>query len=273
MEYLEFTLKDEAYSGEEFRLTRDENGVLRTSPKPKDLARYYNFSEYISHQKKNKTLLKIIYDRVKKRMFHKKLKLLLGAKKNINSVLDFGCGTGDFIAYLNKKNIDAEGVEPTALAYNTAKERQLVVYKTINECGEGFDVITLFHVLEHVDNYEKTLNQLLNKLNPNGMLLIAVPNYESYDAKYYKEKWAAWDVPRHLWHFNRDDIRKLGQRHNLELIKIKPMHWDAFYISMVSESYRRQSKILGLYRGLLSNSFAFKTKEYSSNLFLFQKRT
>jgi len=103
-------------------------------------------------------------------------------------------------------------------------------------------------------------------------LLIAVPNYKSHDAEHYKEKWAAWDVPRHLWHFNRENIKDLAKQHNLELIKIKPMPFDAFYISMVSESYKGNTKVKGLWRGLISNLKAIHTKEYSSNLFLLQKR-
>ncbi|WP_245686462.1 class I SAM-dependent methyltransferase [Psychroflexus sediminis] len=205
-------------------------------------------------------------------MFKTKLKCLINHSEKIESVLDFGCGTGEFITYLQKKGIKAEGVEPTSVAFQKAIEKDIKVYKDISEIQGNYDAITLFHVLEHVKNYEETLNQLLTKLNSRGLLLIAVPNYNSDDAKYYKEKWAAWDVPRHLWHFSRDNIKDLADRHNLELVKIRPMPFDAFYISMVSETYKGNSKLKGLWRGLVSNMKAIQTKEFSSNLFILQKK-
>lgn len=272
MEYSKLKIKDEAFTKKEFHLERDENGVLQTIPKPENLSDYYNFGGYISHQSDKKTFLHSIYNLVKQYMFQTKLQLIKSQSKEINSVLDFGCGTGDFVKYLKSKKIQAEGIEPTETAFQKAKENGVKVYKKIQEVEKNFDAITLFHVLEHVEDYNKTLQDLVLKLNSKGRLLIAIPNYKSYDANYYKEKWAAWDVPRHLWHFNRENIKELAEQHNLKLIKIRPMLFDAFYISMVSESYRGKSKLKGIWRGLISNLRAIQTKEYSSNLFLLQKK-
>ncbi|MFO7744158.1 MAG: class I SAM-dependent methyltransferase [Psychroflexus sp.] len=272
MDLSKFKIKDEAFSKKEFSLTTDKNEVLQTIPKPKNLSAYYNFGGYISHQSNKKTVVHGIYNLVRKRMFNTKYKLLRKGSQNLNSVLDFGCGTGEFVEFLKDKNIEAEGVEPTSNAYQKTKEKNIEVYKDLKDVTKSYDAITLFHVLEHVDNYDQTMKQLVSKLNSKGLLLIAVPNYKSHDANYYKEKWAAWDVPRHLWHFNRKNIKDLANRHNLELIKISPMPFDALYISMVSESYRGNSKVFGLWQGIISNLKALKTKEYSSNLFLMQKK-
>lgn len=272
MEYSKLTLKDEAFTGEKFNLIKDEYGVLKTYPQPKDITPYYNFNTYISHQSEKRTGITWIYKSVKKLMHRSKLRLLLNIKKDIHKVLDVGCGTGDFIKFLKNKNIKAEGIEPTPIARDKARKKKIQVHHSIDECKDTFDAITLFHVLEHVKNYDETIGQLIAKLNPKGLMLIAVPNHKSYDAEYYKEKWAAWDVPRHIWHFNKGNILDLGRRHNLELIKIKGMPWDAFYISMVSEAYKGNSKLKGLFLGLISNYYALTSKEYSSNLFLFQKR-
>lgn len=265
-------IRDEAFTKEEFSLITDGNGVLKTIPKPENLSKYYDFGGYISHQTEQKSIIHSIYNLVKNQMFKTKLRLLIKHCKGLNSVLDVGCGTGEFITYLKSKLIHADGVEPTLVAYQKTEEKEIKVYKELSQVKKTYDAITLFHVLEHVDDYDKTIEDLITKLNSKGLLLIAVPNYKSHDAEYYKEKWAAWDVPRHLWHFNRENIKNLAKRHNLELIKIKPMPFDAFYISMISESYKGNSKIKGLWRGLISNLKAIYTKEYSSNLFLLQKR-
>lgn len=272
MEYSKLTIKDEAFSGEKYNLIKDKYGVLKTNPLPKDITPYYNFDTYISHQSEKRTSITWLYNSVKKLMHRNKLRLLLDFKKDIHKGLDVGCGTGDFIEFLESKNIKAEGIEPTPIARKKARKKKIQVHHSINECKDTFDAITLFHVLEHVENYDETIGQLIAKLNPKGLMLIAVPNHKSYDAMHYKEKWAAWDVPRHIWHFDKSNIIDLGRRHNLELIKIKGMPWDAFYISMVSEAYKGNSKLKGLFIGLLSNYYALTSKEYSSNLFLFQKR-
>jgi 2-polyprenyl-3-methyl-5-hydroxy-6-metoxy-1,4-benzoquinol methylase len=271
MDYTKLTIKDEAFTKEEFRLKLDKNGVLQTTPVPENLSGYYNFGGYISHQSNQKSLLHLLYNLVKRRMFKTKLNVLKNYSTGINSMLDFGCGTGDFVKFVKDKKLIAEGIEPNPIAFQKAKEKGIKVYNDVSEVSKTFDAITLFHVLEHVEDYDRTLENLISKLNPGGLILIAVPNYKSYDAKYYKEKWAAWDVPRHLWHFNKDNIKQIGLHHNLELIKIRPMPFDAIYISMVSESNVSGYKAAGIWRGIISNLAAKQTKEYSSHMFLFKK--
>ncbi|AFU68716.1 SAM-dependent methyltransferase, AdoMet_MTases superfamily [Psychroflexus torquis ATCC 700755] len=261
-------IKDEAFTKESFKLERDKLGVLATKPKPKDLTKYYEFEDYISHKESSNSLVDIGYDLVKSLMFNTKLKILKRNQPDIKSVLDYGCGTGEFVSYLSKKGIISSGVEPTKKAFDQAEKAEVKIYKNLKKVEGTFDAITLFHVLEHVEDYLKVLEDLKAKLNPGGLLVIAVPNYKSYDASYYKEKWAAWDVPRHLWHFKKQDLSTIAHLLNLEIVQIKPMFFDAYYISMISESYKGNHKLKGLYRGWESNQQAKKSGEYSSNIFV-----
>ncbi|WP_245539736.1 class I SAM-dependent methyltransferase [Psychroflexus tropicus] len=271
MDITKLKIKDEAYTGDEFELRKDSNQVLYTYPKPLTLSEYYNFGDYISHQSEKKSIINKVYNLVKKRMFQTKLKRIKDYTTKLNTVLDYGCGTGDFVEFLNHKQISAEGFEPTPLAYQKALSRNIPVYNKKEQLGSGYDVITLFHVLEHVEDYQATIAQLKEILKPEGNLVIAVPNYNSYDAKYYREKWAAWDVPRHLWHFSKQNIKHIAQQNELEVVDILPMPFDAYYISMISESYKGNPKVLGLWRGWLSNLKAKSTKEYSSNMFILRR--
>ena len=271
MDVTEMNIKDEAFTKESFKLKRDKLGVLATQPKPEQLDKYYEFKDYISHKEKSNSFLDLIYDLVKSLMFKRKLEILRLNHPGIKSVLDFGCGTGDFVSYLSKKGIRNTGVEPTKKAFEQAEKTDIKIYKDLNKVDGTFDAITLFHVLEHVEDYIKVLENLKAKLNPGGLLVIAMPNYKSYDACYYKEKWAAWDVPRHLWHFTKQDLSTIADLLNLELIQIRPMSFDAYYISMVSESYKGDHKLKGLYRGFLSNRKAKISGEYSSNIFVMKK--
>jgi 2-polyprenyl-3-methyl-5-hydroxy-6-metoxy-1,4-benzoquinol methylase len=270
MDVTEMIVKDEAFTKESFKLIRDKLGILKTKPKPKDLTKYYEFEDYISHKENSISLVDIIYDLVKSLMFNTKLKILKSNQPDIKSVLDYGCGTGEFASYLSKKGIRSSGVEPTKKAFDQANKAGVKLHKDLNKVEGTFDAITLFHVLEHVEDYIKVLKDLKAKLNPGGLLVIAVPNYKSYDACYYKEKWAAWDVPRHLWHFKRQDFSSIAELLNLKLVHVKPMRFDAYYISMISESYKGNHKLKGVYRGWKSNRKAKKTGEYSSNIFVME---
>ena len=271
MKYTQLEIKDEAFTKKVFKLKLDKKGILKTDPIPENLEDYYKFEAYISHQDKKKSLVGRVYDQVKQWMFKQKHEWIITNQKGVKSILDFGCGTGEFLQYIQEKGIRGVGIEPSQIAFKQAKANGIDVYKIVDEVKEKFEVITLFHVLEHVENYNDILNLLINKLEVGGQLLIAVPNHKSYDATYYKEKWAAWDVPRHIWHFSKNDIIKIGKEHDLKLIQVKPLWFDALYISMVSESYKGQFKWKGVYRGLISNLVARNTKEYSSNVFIYRK--
>jgi SAM-dependent methyltransferase len=193
---------------------------------------------------------------------------ILEAKSQINH-LDYGCGTGHFIKYTSKKGWKSIGFEPDNRADN--RHNQLITNDIASL--KSFDIITLFHVLEHVDNFNETMNLLLSKLRPNGVLVLALPNHESYDAKHYKQHWAGYDLPRHLYHFNQKSIQILSLKHGIKIERTVPMIFDSYYVSILSEKYKRSifPFIKGVFNGLISNIFSGKKMEYSSLIYILRK--
>ncbi len=269
VEHINMKIKDYAHTKDSFEIIKIEKGILRTSPIPENMERYYQFKAYISHDNQKKSVIGRIYKTVQQFMFYKKYKLIKHqvGKKDINA-LDYGCGTGDFVEYLNHKGLNAVGYEPNENASKLAAEKTEILQEISHR---SYDVITLFHVLEHIENLDEILSTLHKNLRKEGMLVIAVPNHDSYDASYYKDKWAAWDVPRHIWHFNKTGLIKTIESRQFKHIATKPLWFDALYISMVSEKYKKTNQIKGLFRGLLSNFKARKTKNYSSQVYVFKK--
>ena len=189
-------------------------------------------------------------------------------------LLDIGCGTGDFLETAQQNKWQVSGIEPNEKARQIAnKKTNQSVYETKDLskfAHNSFDVITLWHVLEHLPNLEDHIETFKKLLKPNGTLVIAVPNYNSFDAKYYKQFWAAYDVPRHLWHFNQTSISKLVATQSFLVEKVKPMWFDAFYVSMLSEKYKsgKINPIKGFFIGLRSNMKALRSKEASSLIYI-----
>lgn len=269
--------KDHSVTGEEFELIQNaEYGFLETSPQPSSekLPDYYKSEDYISHTDSQRNLFEKVYHLVRSISLKKKLKLINSFSSESKKLLDVGCGTGDFLQTASENNWTVSGIEPNKQARKFANEKtndsvfeieQLLKYEE-----SSFDVITLWHVLEHLPNLENHLKVFKKLLKSNGTLIIAVPNYKSYDAKYYKQFWAAYDVPRHLWHFNKTSISKLVSKQHMKVIKVKPMWFDAFYVSMLSEKYKfgKMNPFKGLFNGLLSNLKSIKTKEASSLIYI-----
>jgi 2-polyprenyl-3-methyl-5-hydroxy-6-metoxy-1,4-benzoquinol methylase len=174
---------------------------------------------------------------------------------------------------MTKDSWQVYGVEPNENAREIATQKKLVLHQNIQDFkGQQFDVVTLWHVLEHLPDLDKTITDIQQLVKPNGLLIIAVPNYNSFDAKYYKGFWAAYDAPRHLWHFSQKAMRGLFSK-NMKLLKTKPMIFDSFYVSLLSEKYKfgNSFSLKGLWVGLMSNLSALKTKEYSSLIYCFKK--
>ena len=233
----DYTVSQESYE----LLINSEYEMLVTSPVPSDLENYYLSDAYISHTDSSKNLLDKVYQKVRKRTLQKKLALVNSFGHTEKKLLDVGSGTGDFLHSCKNNRWNVFGVEPSKAANDISKEKGIEVSESLEFLKEdGFDVITLWHVLEHVENLQEYLLLLKQKLKPNGTLIIAVPNYKSFDAIYYKEYWAAFDVPRHLWHFSQESIKKLFSKVSMKVEKTIPMKYDSYYVSILSEKYKFQ---------------------------------
>ena len=265
---------DHFKSGEVFNLkAHPEHGYLMTTPAPsaKELPYYYDSQEYISHTDSKKGLLARCYQWAKKISLKRKLKLVQDVAKKSGRLLDVGAGTGDFLKFMKDHGWEVHGSEPNDLARGLALGKGIDLAESLEGIeGQGFDVITLWHVLEHIPDLETTLDKLRSLLAADGVLLIAVPNFRSMDAKYYGPFWAAYDVPRHLWHFDQNSMRALMSS-RFKLIRTEPMKFDSYYVSLLSEKYKGSS--LGMFRaafqGWRSNLKASSTGQYSSLIYVF----
>lgn len=272
-------VKDHLVSGEVFQVKKTNiNGILKTTPVPEqqNIGKYYQSNSYISHTDSNDNFIDKIYQIVKRYSIKNKYKTILKYHKKPKNLLDIGSGTGDFLSASKQYNISSIGTEPNEQARNLSLKKGNTVVKQIEDIqNRKFDVITLWHVLEHVYHPTEYIKQIKDRLDDNGILLIAVPNYKSYDSAYYKNNWAAYDVPRHLWHFSRVGIKSLVEKESLEIINYKPLLFDSFYVSILSEQNRTGSKniIKAFIIGLISNLKALFTNEYSSIIYLVKKNT
>lgn len=266
--------KDYMVSGETFSIVkRPGQSYLETQPVPESLESYYESDAYVSHTDAKDSFFEKAYQVVKQITLKQKVGSIGKPNSSKSKLLDFGAGTGDFLQVAENKGWKVYGVEPNEQARKLAKKKGLDLLSSLEESkASQFDVITLWHVLEHVPNLKETLNQLQTLLKPEGILVIAVPNYKSWDAKKYKEFWAAYDVPRHLWHFDREAMKQLFPI-SLQQIKTKPMWFDAFYVCLLSEKYRagKTNWLKGGFNGLRSNLSACFTKEFSSIVYYYQK--
>lgn len=267
--------KDYTVSGEEYELKfNKEYEMLVTQPVPKNLSAYYKSEAYISHTDSKKSLLDKVYQSVKNITLKRKLKLINSFNTSSKNILDVGAGTGDFLKVCANNSWNVFGTEPDSGARNIASKKGIILQEDLSKITkQKFDVITLWHVLEHVENLQEYISTLNNLLSNNGRLIIAVPNFKSNDAKHYKQFWAAFDVPRHLWHFSQSSISKLFASVNMSVDKTLPMKFDSYYVSLLSEKYKsnKMNPISAFYRGFISNLKAKSTKEYSSLIYILKK--
>ncbi len=274
------TCTDHSVSHETFTILKCSTcQLLITSPRPEDseLGKYYLSAAYTSHINQAASLMDKAY--VVARSFTLKWKLSLILKHNSNKagkLLDFGCGVGEFLKASAMKGWQVSGVEPSSIARTNANpvvSKHIVPsVKDLTDQQKKFDVITAWHVLEHVADLNNTLEVLTGLLQPNGTIFIAVPNHNSWDAGHYQEYWAAYDVPRHLWHFTPPSMTKLLTAHSLRVITVLPMRLDAYYVSLLSEKYKNSSSLPRLVNaalnGVRSNYSAKSTGQYSSLVYI-----
>ena len=263
-------VKDHFLTSDTFAISQCNScGFKITNPRPgpKHISPYYESPEYISHNTGKNNLINLVYKTVRSINFKSKFKCL--HKASAVRLLDYGAGEGAFVKYCLRRGIIAQGVEPSLAARNRAKEINIELLDEIPNAS--FNNITLWHVLEHVHDLKNTLSNLIDHLDTGGRLIIALPNNESYDQKIYGEYWAAYDVPRHLWHFNESNIIQLIESFGLEHVKTQGMYFDAFYISMMSAKYARRSTLGAILNGLKSNLKAKQSGGYSSQIYIFDK--
>jgi len=269
---LYLNVMDHAVSKEDFELREDaECGLLKTMPVPPDLDRYYQSEDYISHTDGRRSLFEKAYQLVKRHTLWRKEKLIRNCLKRSGNLLDIGAGTGDFLAYAGQKGWKTMGMEPHPMARGLARKKDVPLVEATTELPDAsFDVVTLWHVLEHVADLDGQLAELKRICRPNGWIVVAVPNYRSYDARHYGAFWAAFDVPRHLWHFSKTAIEKLFAAKRIRLEKTRPMYFDSFYVSLLSEKYKtgRMNTVRAMYIGLKSNLKGLFSGEFSSHVYV-----
>ncbi len=270
-------VKDYSVSQEFFDLYYDKNfDMLITHPQPniENLGRYYESEDYISHTDNKRSLFEKLYHFIKKIALNNKLKLINSLQINKGKILDIGAGTGDFLSVAKNDGWKIVGVEPSEKAKSIAKNKGIsFVADTIELEDYSFDVITMWHVLEHVPDLEKQIFELKRLLKPSGTLIIAVPNFKSFDAKHYGEYWAAYDVPIHFWHFSKKSIEMIFRKENFKIHKILPMKFDSFYVSLLSEKYKsgKLNFFKAFFIGLRSNWKARSNFEFSSHIYVLKK--
>ena len=250
--------------------------MLATTPQPKIavLSKYYNSSSYIPHAKHRKSIFDLLYFSVRKLTIKRKLKWVSTCYCEGASILDFGAGVGHFVRSAQAKGWVSIGLETNQKARNIANSKKPATVFDTNHIEsikpQSQSVITLWHVLEHLPDYKQQLNKLKTLLKPSGRLFIAVPNFRSYDAAYFHQHWAAYDVPRHLWHFSKKAMVSIFDDLDMEIERTHPMIFDAFYVSLLSTKYQygRYKLFKALWVGFLSNLKATKTGEYSSLVFV-----
>jgi 2-polyprenyl-3-methyl-5-hydroxy-6-metoxy-1,4-benzoquinol methylase len=268
--------KDYTVSGEIFFIEVCQNcqtAFTQNMPDGKEIIRYYQSENYISHSNTRKGIINTIYHYVREYMLGKKQQLVNTiSKKTTGTALDIGCGTGYFLHTLQQAGWQVQGIEADEKARQFASTQFNLQVSSPEKlqtlATQSFDVITLWHVLEHIHDLDSYMTEIARILKIDGVLVIAVPNYQSADAKHYKEMWAAWDVPRHLWHFSQKSIQTLADRFGFAVTQQHIMPFDSFYVALLSEKYKKNPFALfsGFWQGFLSLLQAWKNVENASSI-------
>lgn len=277
-----FKVKDESISKEYFEIVECQKCTVRFTqnvPIASEIGKYYESDEYISHSNTKAGLVNKIYHSVRNITLNTKEHYIVQyTGRTVGSILDYGAGVGSFAHHMKQKGWQITALEPSESARKNAAENYKIQLHPSEDlfrlATNSYDAITLWHVLEHVHELHTTIAQLKSLLRPQGVLFIAVPNYTSLDAQHYQQHWAAYDVPRHLYHFSPLSMNTLMDQHGMKIKKVLPMWFDSTYVSLLSEQYLTGKKSLikaGL-MGLQSNLKAiFNKKKCSSLIYVIHK--
>ena len=270
------TCKDYTVSQESFNIVSCKGCNFKfTNPRPSDseIGKYYKSEDYVSHSDTKKGLINRLYHMVRTRTLKQKLGLI-SSYVSRGTILDYGCGTGMFLKTCADAGWKSFGFEPDSDAKKLAEGKGLTVANSKEALNRNkYDIISLWHLLEHVTDLEQTLQFFSESITDKGRLIIAVPNYTSADAKHYKEFWAGYDVPRHIYHFEINTLKKLLGNYGFSLEETKPMKFDSYYVSMLSEKYKTGSMnyFTAFLNGLKSNMAAKDPSQYSSVIYIFKR--
>ena len=281
--YPVISAKDYTVTHEMFEIWHCDDCTLRFTqniPDSSSISRYYQSADYVSHSDTVKGFINRLYHLVRNYTLIQKRKLVQKVSHQPSgSLLDVGAGTGAFVHTMKQAGWQITGLEPDETARMNASDKYDLVLEppgNLFAMGEHtFDVVTMWHVLEHVHDLHAYLEQFHRIIRPGGRLIIALPNYTSRDAKVYRQYWAAYDVPRHLYHFSPKSMEQLGKSKGFILENTRPMWFDSFYVSMLSEKYRNESANLpgALWNGLISNFQTLRNKNFcSSVIYIFSKK-
>ena len=244
-------------------------------PSADTIGSFYKADSYDSHRVDNKSLISRIYRMVRKINVAKKIKWIHRYNSKRGLVVDYGCGLGHLVSELKNQGYNAQGFEIDADVRALSREtlnleiHPLEDFHLLDEAS--ISVITMWHVLEHVYELNSDFQHIVDKLADDGAIFIAVPNFKSYDAKFYKKEWEAYDLPRHLYHFDNESIKRFCSRFGLRLESKIPMRFDSYYVSMRSEKNKKNGFLLrGVLIGWLSNLLSFRYG-YSSHAYVFKK--
>ena len=274
-----FATKDYLVTGESFDIVECEACSIRTTtpfPDKKIIGNYYSSDDYISHDDKVSGIFDSIYGLVRTYQLNKKKKLIgKYFNKSNGKILDIGCGAGDFLQYMKENHWNINGVDTSNKARKIAKKKlniKVMDPKDWINNKEKYDVITCWHSLEHVHEPWVYLDKIKKSLTLDGFLIVALPNYQSTDAKIYKEFWAAYDTPRHLYHFTIKSMNKTIKPHGLNIESIYRMNFDPFYVSMLSAKHMGKSFMSGLINGFKSWTLSIFSKDKCSSLIFIIKK-
>ena len=270
-------VKDYFFTQEMFSLSIcKECKFVFTNPVPSNLSKYYETTEYFSHNTSANGVLGKLYSTLRNINIKRKYKLVKKYNKS-GSILDIGCGTGELLSFFKKNNWKTKGIEPNISARTFARENydlEIEQEKALSTYEpKSFDVISMWHVLEHVPDMHERIKRVSELLKDDGTAYIALPNLNSPDSKKYGNYWSALDVPRHLYHFTQQTFNKLSSLNNMKIIHAEPMKFDSYYVSMLSEKYKNNSMyfLSALISGTISNLKANKNNNFSSMIYVVKK--